>query len=84
MSDDDVVVVSFARTALCKEKKGSFKDTAPETMLECVFRDVVAKSGVDVNKIDDICVGNCLQPGAGGITSRMAQFLAGIPHTCSL
>ena len=53
-------------------------------MLEAVFRDVVAKGKVDVNKIDDICVGNCLQPGAGGITSRMAQFLAGIPHTTSL
>ena len=83
-TDDDVVIVDFARTALCKAKKGNFRDTAPETMLKAVFEAVVNGSGIDKSKIDDICVGNCLQPGSGGITSRMAQFLAGIPHTTSL
>ncbi len=53
-------------------------------MLAHVLKDVVAKSGVDKNLIDDIAVGNVLQPGAGAVTSRMGGFLAGIPHTASL
>ena len=81
---DDVVIVSFSRTALCKATKGSFKDTAVELMLSHVFKSVVDQSGIDTKMIEDINVGNCLQPGAGATTSRMAQFLAGIPDTASL
>ncbi|CAI2370325.1 unnamed protein product [Moneuplotes crassus] len=83
-SPEDVVVVSFARTALCKATKGSFKDTAVELMLSHVLKSVVTESGVDPKEIEDITVGNCLQPGAGATTSRMAQFLAGIPETTAL
>lgn len=31
-----------------------------------------------------ICVGNVLQPGAGGMSSRVAQIRAGISHTVPL
>jgi acetyl-CoA acyltransferase 1 len=81
---EDVVIVSFARTALCKATKGSFKDTSCELMLSHVFKSVVEQSGIEAKFIEDITVGNCLQPGAGATTSRMAQFLAGIPETTSL
>ncbi|CAH2281944.1 3-ketoacyl- thiolase, peroxisomal [Pelobates cultripes] len=33
------------------------------------------------DKIGDICVGNVLQPGAGALVARVAQFLSGIPET---
>jgi acetyl-CoA acyltransferase 1 len=79
-----VVIVSYCRTALCKAKRGSFKDTACENMLAHVLKTVVAKAGVDAKAVDDIAVGNVLQPGAGAVTSRMGGFLAGIPHTTSL
>lgn len=36
-SDDDVVIVGMARTALTKAKRGAQKDTAPEVMLTPVF-----------------------------------------------
>jgi acetyl-CoA acyltransferase 1 len=83
-SADDVVIVSFARTAMCKATKGSFKDTSVELMLSHVFKSVVDQSKIDAKLIEDITVGNCLQPGAGATTSRMAQFLAGIPETTPL
>ncbi len=83
-SDDDVVIVAFARTALTKAKKGPQRDTAPEVMLSVVLKDVIAKSGIDSKLIDDICVGNVCQPGGGAHTSRMGSFLAGIPDTVSL
>lgn len=81
---DDVVICAYARTALCKAKKGSFRNTAPEMLLSKVLRQVVDDSGCDPSKIEDIMVGNVLQPGAGAATSRMGQFLADLPHTISL
>jgi hypothetical protein len=36
-SDDDVVIVGMARTAVTKAKRGAQKDTAPEVMLTPVL-----------------------------------------------
>ena len=83
-SDDDVVIVAFARTAMTKAKRGTQKDTPPESMLVPVLKAVVQKSGIDPKLIEDICLGNVLQPGAGAHTSRMSMFLAGLPDTTSL
>lgn len=83
-SDEDVVIVSFARTAMTKAKRGNQRDTAPEAMLAPVLKAVVQKSGIDAKLIDDVCIGNVLQPGAGAHTARMSMFLAGLPDTASL
>jgi acetyl-CoA acyltransferase 1 len=69
---------------MTKAKRGAQKDTAPEIMLSVAFKGVIAHAGIDANLVEDIQVGNCLQPGAGAFTSRMAQFLAGIPETATL
>ena len=69
--DDDVVIVGMSRTAMTRAKKGPQKDTAPEVMLSVALRGVVTQSGIDANLIEDIQVGNCLQPGAGSVTARM-------------
>jgi acetyl-CoA acyltransferase 1 len=83
-SGDDVVIVSMARTPMTKAKKGLLRDTAVETLLAVALRAVVEESKIDASKIEDICVGNVLGPGAGATTSRMAGFLAGIPETAGL
>lgn len=83
-ADDDVVIISYARTAMTKAKKGAQRDTPPEAMLAPVLKAVISKSGIDPKLIDDVCIGNVLQPGAGAHTSRIAMFLAGIPDTASL
>ena len=74
----------MARTAMTRAKKGPQKDTAPEAMLAPVLRDVIKKGNVDPSKIEEICIGNVLQPGAGSTSSRMAQFLADIPEEVPL
>ena len=72
-SDDDVVIVSYARTAMTKSKKGAQKDTAVEQMLVPVLKDVLKKANnLDPKMVEEICIGNVLQPGAGNTTSRMA------------
>jgi acetyl-CoA acyltransferase 1 len=84
-SDDDVVIVSMARTAMTRAKKGPQCQTGPEAMLAPVLKDVLVKANnFDPKLVGEICIGNVLQPGAGSTTSRMAQFLAGIPHDVPL
>lgn len=53
-------------------------------MLRPVLEDVVKKAGIPHKLVEDICIGNVLQPGAGPTTSRMAMFLAGFPETTTL
>jgi acetyl-CoA acyltransferase 1 len=51
-------------------------------MLLPVLQDVLKKANnVDPKLIEEVCIGNVLQPGAGAITSRIAQLLAGIPDS---
>lgn len=63
--DDDVVICSAVRTPLTKSKRGAFKDTAPEFMLSVVLREAAARAKVNPKDVQDIAVGNNLQPGAG-------------------
>ena len=83
-ADDDVVVVACTRTALTRAKKGAQRNTAPEQMLAPIMREVVKKAKIDPKELGGICIGNVLQSGAGVGTSRMAQFMAGIPDTVPL
>ena len=53
-------------------------------MLSATLKEVVRRAGIDVRLVDDIAVGNNLQPGAGEIPHRMATFLAGFPDTTSV
>jgi len=82
--EDDVVICCAVRTPLCKAKRGSFKDTAPELLLAAVFKEVVARTKVNPKDIGDIQIGNVLQPGASGLTSRMGQFIAELPYEIPL
>ena len=82
-SGNDVVIVSYARTAVTRGKKGPQANTGAEAMLLPVLQDVLKKANnIDPKLIEEVCVGNVLQPGAGAITSRIAQLLAGIPDCC--
>jgi acetyl-CoA acyltransferase 1 len=54
-------------------------------MLKPVLEDVLKKANnLDPKLVQEICIGNVLQPGAGSTSSRMAQFLAGIPDSVPL
>ena len=59
-----MVILAYARTAMTKAKKGSQKDTPPEAMLAPVLKAVLKNSGIDPKLVEDVCIGNVLQPGA--------------------
>jgi len=79
VSDDDVVVVSALRTPITRAKKGGFREMQPDALLAAVLKTTMERTKVEPGAIGDIVVGNVLQGGAGAMTSRMAQFIAGIP-----
>lgn len=82
---DDVVIVAAYRTAICKSKRGGFKDTLPDDLLASVLKAVVEKTNLNPNEVGDIVVGTVLAPGSErAIECRMAAFYAGFPETVPL
>lgn len=82
---DDVVIVAAYRTAICKAKKGGFKDTLPEDLLVPVFKALLDKTKLNPSEIGDIVVGTVLAPGSQrAIECRMAALYAGFPDTVPL
>lgn len=82
--ENDVVIVAAVRTPICKATRGGLSTTAPDVLLNQVLQAVVNAANVDPSIIQDICVGNVLQPGGGAVMARMAQFEAGLPETIPL
>jgi len=80
-SPDDVVIVAAVRTAVCKAKRGGFKDTHPTDLLAPVLKAVVERAGVKPEAVGDVVVGNVLAPGGFATQARMAMFLAGFPDS---
>lgn len=77
----DIVIVHGRRTPICKAKRGGFKDTTPDELLTSVMTAVLKDVNLKPELVGDICVGNVLQPGAGPVVARAAQFFSGIPET---
>jgi len=78
-SDDDIVIVAYARTAMTRAKKGNQATTSPELMLKPVLEAVIKQAGLKPEQVEEITIGNVLQGGAGAASARMGQFLAGVP-----
>ncbi|XP_066861779.1 3-ketoacyl-CoA thiolase, peroxisomal isoform X3 [Kogia breviceps] len=83
-SAEDVVVVHGRRTAIGRAGRGGFKDTTPDELLSAVMTAVLQDVKLSPAQLGDICVGNVLQPGAGALMARIAQFLSDIPETVPL
>ncbi|KAK2454073.1 Thiolase family protein [Trifolium repens] len=79
---DDVVIVAAYRTALCKAKRGGFKDTHPDDILAPVLKAVIEKTNLNPSEVGDIVVGSVLGAGSQRASEcRMAAFYAGFPET---
>ncbi|CAL0333553.1 unnamed protein product [Lupinus luteus] len=68
------------RTAICKSKRGGFKDTYADDLLAPVLKAVIEKTNLNQSEVGDIVVGTLLAPGSQRATEcRMAAFYAGFP-----
>jgi len=55
---DDVVITLAIRTPLTKGGKGGLKDTPLDGILYKLLCEVVKRSKIDTQLVEDICVGN--------------------------
>jgi acetyl-CoA acyltransferase len=81
----EAVIVSAARTAVGKAKKGSLANTRPDDFAAAVIKAVIARApGLDAKDVDDVILG-CATPEAeqGMNVARIASLRAGVPDTAS-
>jgi acetyl-CoA acyltransferase len=80
---NDPVIVSAVRSAIGKGKRGSLKDTRPDTLLASVLKSCVAQcEGLDPTDIADVIIGNATPEAEQGLNiGRNAALLAGIPDS---
>ena len=61
---------------------GGLATTRPDDLLAIVFREVIARSGIDPSRIDDVIAGCANQAGEDNRNiARMAGVLAGLPYS---
>lgn len=81
---DDVVITAAYRTPIGKGGKGSFRDMVSAELLLELLKGVLDRTKIDPKVIEDVVVGNVLQPGAGANEHRAACLAAGIPNTSAV
>lgn len=81
-SPDDIVITTAVRTPLTKARKGGLKDTPVDELLISLLSTIRTRMAFDPALVDDICVGNVLQP-APGFAARSAVLAAGFPVSTS-
>jgi len=79
----EAVIVSAARTAVGKAKRGSLADTRAEDLGKAVLNAVIERApGVDQADIDDIIIGCAMPEGEQGLNfARIISLYAGFPVT---
>jgi acetyl-CoA C-acetyltransferase len=78
----DAVIVSTARTPICKAYRGAFNMTHGAELGGHVVKQAVARAGVDPAEVEDVILGCALPERAtGGNIARQAAIRAGLPVT---
>ncbi|PCH33934.1 thiolase [Wolfiporia cocos MD-104 SS10] len=77
-SPDDVVITMAIRSPLCKSKGGGLMHTRSDELLTEMFKQAIARSGIDPAIVGDITVGTVLPPGAM-YEARASALAAGFP-----
>ena len=80
---NDPVIVAAVRSAVGKGKRGSLKDTRPDTLLAAVLKAAVEQvDGLDAADIDDVIIGNATPEAEQGLNiARNSAILAGLPNS---
>jgi len=79
---NDVVIVAAGRTAI-GNFSGSLSSVPAEKLGAAVIRDLLKRTGVAENQIDEVIMGQVLTAGVGQNPARQAALSAGLPHSVS-
>lgn len=78
MSDNDIVILSAARTAQGRFQ-GGFANTPAVELGAIAMTEALKRAGVRGEQLDEVIFGNVIQAGLGQNTARQAELKAGIP-----
>ena len=74
----EVVIVGGVRTAIGSHG-GAFRDVPAQELAAAVLREIIQRTGVDPNQIDDVIMGCIGQQSDAPNIARVAALMAGIP-----
>lgn len=77
----EAVIVEAVRTPVGK-RKGALKDIRPDDLAAIVLKEVVSRSGISADLVEDVIMGCVTQSGEqAGDIGRVAALIAGFPET---
>ncbi len=77
-NSNDVVIISALRTPIGRYK-GSLKNLSASKLGSIVIKEVIYKSKLDIEEIDEVIMGHVLTSGLGQNPARQASIGAGVP-----
>ncbi|MBK9713281.1 MAG: acetyl-CoA C-acyltransferase [Kouleothrix sp.] len=80
MADQDIVIVSGARTPIGKFQ-GAYKDTPATELGAAAVRAALARAGADGALVDECIMGNVVGAGLGQAPARQAALGGGLPDS---
>ena len=85
MNIRDAVIVSAARTAVGKSKRGGLATVRPDDLATAVIVDLLKRSpGLDPAEVEDVVLGCAFPEGEQGLNmARTVALRAGLPYTVS-
>lgn len=84
LDPNEPVIVCALRTPITKARKGGLNQTSIEEILQQLLVNIIKKTNIPINDINDIIIGNALGVGANFLNARAGQFIAGIPSSIPL
>ncbi len=76
----NVVIAGYSRSPFTPARKGQLAKVRPDEMAAQVVRDLIAKTGVDPDDIEDVIMGCAMPEGEQGLNvARLVGFLAELP-----
>ncbi len=73
-----IAIIGGYRTAMGKAG-GALKNVSADDLAVRVVKELVIRSGIDLNKIDEVIFGNVAQPGNAANIARVIALKAGLP-----
>ena len=76
------VIVGYCRTPFHRAHRGELKDVRPEDLTAAVIREVVERTEIPTESVEDLMLGCAYPEGEQGLNlGRISTYMSGLPHT---
>ena len=76
------VIVGYCRTPFHRAHRGELKDVCPEDLTAVVIREVVERTGIPTESVEDLMLGCAYPEGEQGLNlGRISTYMSGLPYS---